>query len=63
MEKIKGNLKKWVEDKRKKIRVRGWKIEKDLGNTNYSKLAGFKEKKKKNNSHWKKRRRKSNLNR
>lgn len=41
--KLDGMLKQWVDAAEKRLQVRGSEIGKTLGNTNYSKLAGFKE--------------------
>lgn len=36
-------LKKWVDAAGERLRIRDSEMEKDFGNTTYSKLAGFKE--------------------
>lgn len=41
--KLDGTLKQWVNAAEERLKVRGSGIGKDLGNTTYSKLAGFKE--------------------
>ena len=41
--KLDGMLKQWVDAAGERLRIRGSEIGKDLGNTTYSKLAGFKE--------------------
>lgn len=41
--KLDGSLKLWVDTAVKRLGQRGSEIGKDLGNTNYAKLAGFKE--------------------
>lgn len=42
-ENLDGTLKKWVDTATKRLEDRGSEIGKDLRNTSYSKLAGFKE--------------------
>ncbi len=41
--KLDGTLKQWVNAAEDRLKERGSEIGKDLGNTTYSKLAGFKE--------------------
>lgn len=41
--KLDGSLKKWVDIAVDRLTVRGSEIGKDLGNTNYAKLSGYKE--------------------
>ncbi|MXQ51994.1 addiction module toxin RelE [Salinicoccus hispanicus] len=41
--KLDGTMKKWVDAAEERLALRGSEIGKDLGNTHYSKLAGFKE--------------------
>ncbi|WP_368644692.1 addiction module toxin RelE [Alkalibacterium putridalgicola] len=41
--KLDGSLKQWVDIAVDRLSLRGSEIGKDLGNTNYAKLAGFKE--------------------
>lgn len=41
--KLDGMLKQWVDAAGERLRIRGSEIGKDLGNTTYSKLSGFKE--------------------
>lgn len=41
--KLDNTLKRWVNAAEERLRDRGSEIGKDLGNSNYSKLAGFKE--------------------
>lgn len=41
--KLDGMLKQWVDTAEERLKIRGSEIGKSLGNTTYSKLAGFKE--------------------
>lgn len=41
--KLDGMLKQWVDTAEERLKIRGSEIGKRLGNTTYSKLAGFKE--------------------